>query len=104
MRGTGTGNDFYEYRCAVCGKTICTACPEDWAYKRTQGGKGTKLIYCCSWGCFRKLPEKNGVGNKGSRKEEIFALLRAGKNRGEIAEELGITRGTVIYWEQKFPG
>lgn len=100
--GTKCGNDFYECTCAVCGKELCISYPQDWAYKKRKGSQGTRMLYCCSWKCFRQLPETNKVGKRSGKREEIFKLLKEGKSRQEIADELMVSDKTVKYWEERF--
>ena len=96
-------NDFYEMKCAVCGKNICMASPNEWAYKIIAGTKSTRK-YCCSWHCFRAIERNKGVGNKSGKKNDIFAMLAAGMKDNEIAERAGVTIGTVRYWKERYTG
>ena len=90
-----------DVKCPVCGRTFCVQAPAEWVYKRRHRS-GHEVMYCCSWHCFRQLPEKNNVGKRIGKREEIFKLLKEGKSRQEIADELMVSDKTVKYWEERF--
>ena len=92
-----------EKRCYVCGKAFLGS-EEDWAYKRTKAGTGHPL-YFCSWKHLREYDQSH-VKKRGRKRTpyeaEIYRRLAGGERPTEIARELGITKGTVWYYYDRW--
>ena len=93
--------DFHEARCEICGKYIWMPDPEIWAYKIVNPARHRDW-YCCSWHCFRQMPEKPIRGRKSGLKDKIFDLLKQGARPVDIMHATGCTEGTVRYWTDRY--
>lgn len=92
-----------DVKCPVCGRTFCVQAPAEWVYKRRHRS-GHEVLYCCSWHCFRQLPEKLNRGRKTGKRDVIFDLMRQGKTNKEIMVAAGVSDKTVSYWRERFTG
>lgn len=95
---------FKAYRCAICGAEIYPQVPSEWAYKHNSR-------YYCSWHCMQQSrktarPVNNGgqerTPNDPKRVRKVIAMMKAGKDNMTIAEETGLSLGTISYHRQRF--
>lgn len=108
---TGTQADYLHAVVKYFGRDkVCPVCRKHflgdsdlWVYKRLKSGG--KYAYFCSWTCVRQWdaghqPKK---GRKRTPHEhEIYRRLEAGERPYQIARELGITKGTVWYYYDRW--
>ena len=86
-----------EWKCPICGKIFLAN--EPWGYARNK----RKM---CSWTCLRKYDAKSRrerstqhIGDK--ERAEIMVLLKEGLKPQKVADTVGVTIQTVIYYQKK---
>lgn len=51
--------------CTQCGKSFICHAPEEWAYRKSAGIRGTsRMMHFCSWGCMRKYEKEHELSSR----------------------------------------
>ena len=95
------GCDLFEFKCEICGKTVCTTCLGNWTYK-FQKNKAARIQYCCSWSCLQAMRGGQKKKRSVTRAEELYKLFDEGLSRREIAEKTNLAMSTVKTWKEKY--